>query len=466
MKSLHDGRKRSGGFALVVTLMLLILLTVIAVGLLGLATVSLRSTGQGDAAERAKANARLALMMALGDLQAAAGPDTRITATASILEGSDAAKQHLVGVWESRKFDASDLPSQSGYSQSGKSDKFKKWLVSDADSQSTLDQDFAESGLPPADQRVALVPELKTAGGTIAPVWGGLVPVKGKQPGSYAYTVLDEGVKARVDTGFRPPVGDKVGDLAASLGAGTRADIARIPGLGKIDWKAADLSLGDNLLHKVGSFATGGLLLESLGGSMEDYSALYHDTTASSLGLFTDVANGGLKQDLNSILNGDSLPSAYTGQNSRMYSVHLGYPVTSNGTAGQSEPSWAQVFNFASVHKNLTNKGGGPTLAMKVPPSWFTQLAPPPNFQQSSPMMPSVLKVQIYYSLIAVPLARDGNVLTKPASASQWTDSEAGLVAWASTAWDRGARYFMMICMAPVVTLHNPYNVNLEVNSL
>lgn len=466
MKPLHDRKKRTGGFALVVTLMLLILLTVIAVGLLSLATVSLRSSSQGDAAARAKANARLALMIAIGDLQAAAGPDTRVTATASVLDKSDPAKQHLVGVWESRKFDPSNLPSEESYSKAGKAEKFKRWLVSDADTESTLNQDFAESGLPDEAQRVALVPELKTAGGTIDPVWGGLVPVKGKLPGTYAYTVLDEGVKARVDAGFRPPVGDKVGDLAASLGTGVRPDVARIPGLEKIDWKAGDLSQGDNLLHKVGSFATGGLLLKSLGGSIEEYSSLYHDTTTSALGLFTDVANGGLKQDLNSILNGDSLPTAYSGQNSRMYSVHLGYPVTSNGSAGQSEPSWAQVFNFASAHKSLTNKNGGPTLAMKVPPSWFTQLAPPPNFQQSAPMMPSVLKAQIYYSLIAVPLARDGNIHTKPTTASQWTDSEAGLAAWASTAWDRGARYFMMICMAPVVTLHNPYNVNLEVGNL
>src|SRR5215217_7203107 len=143
MKSLHNRNKRSGGFALVVTLMLLILLTVIAVGLLSLATVSLRSAAQGDAAARAKANARLALMMAIGDLQAAAGPDTRVTATASILKDSDPAKQHLVGVWESRKFDPSDLPSEGSYSQSGKADKFKKWLVSDADAESTLDQEFA-----------------------------------------------------------------------------------------------------------------------------------------------------------------------------------------------------------------------------------------------------------------------------------------------------------------------------------
>ncbi|RYD48187.1 MAG: hypothetical protein EOP83_26890, partial [Verrucomicrobiaceae bacterium] len=331
--------------------MMLILLTVTAVGLLSLATVSLRSTGQGEAAARAKANARLALMIAIGDLQAAAGPDTRITATASVLDGTDASKTNIVGVWESRKFDSSNLPTAESYSQSDKSSNFKKWLVSHPEPESTLNQEFAESGPLAEDQRVALVPEFKTASGTIDPVWGGLVPLKGKLPGSYAYTVLDEGVKARIDAGFRPPEGDRVGDVAASLGTGVRPDIARIPGLEKIDWKAADLSLADNLLHKVGSHATGGLLLKSLGGLSGDYSPLYHDTTTTALGLFTDVANGGLKQDMNSILNGSTLPSAYSGLNARLYSAHLGYPVVSDAVSGQGEPSWAQIFNFASAYK-------------------------------------------------------------------------------------------------------------------
>lgn len=51
------------GFALIVTLSLMILLTVIAVGLLTLSSISLRSTTQGEAGAIARANARLALML-------------------------------------------------------------------------------------------------------------------------------------------------------------------------------------------------------------------------------------------------------------------------------------------------------------------------------------------------------------------------------------------------------------------
>lgn len=459
-------RAHKKGFALIVTLSLMILLVVVAVGLLSLATVTLRSSGQGEAAARAKANARFALMLALGDLQASAGPDTRITATASVIENTHPSKRNLVGVWESTKFDASNPPTEDSYTESGKSLKFKRWLVSNPDPEATLKQKFAEGGPPGTADRVTLVPEFKTADQTIDPVVGALVKVGGKLPGSYAYAVLDEGVKARVDVGFRPPTGNRPGDLAATLATGARPDVARIQGLDKIDWNASDLSVAGNVFHKVASHTSGELMLAALGGSAEDYLPLHHDITTSSLGLFTDVANGGLKQDLNSILNGDTLPSAYSGQNAKIYSAHLGYPIASNSTTGQSEPSWAQIFSFAAAHKNLTTKNGGPTLAMKAPVAWSSQLTAPPSFQQSATMVPSLLKMQVFYSLIAVPLALNGDLHTKPTTRDQWTDSEAGLVTWASSAWDKGARYFIIVCMAPVVTLHNPYNVNLEVNNL
>ena len=56
---------RHPGFALVVTLALMVLLTVILVGLLSLSAVSLRTSGAGEAMATARANARMALMLAL-----------------------------------------------------------------------------------------------------------------------------------------------------------------------------------------------------------------------------------------------------------------------------------------------------------------------------------------------------------------------------------------------------------------
>ena len=87
----------SKGFALVITLSLMVLLTVIAVGLLTLSAISLRSTAQGAEMATARANARLALMLALGDLQKTAGTDRAITAPAAIID--EKKPSGITGVW-------------------------------------------------------------------------------------------------------------------------------------------------------------------------------------------------------------------------------------------------------------------------------------------------------------------------------------------------------------------------------
>ena len=71
---------------MVTTLTLMILLTVLAVGLLSLSAISLRTSSQSADEQAARANARMALMLALGDLQKHAGADTRVTARADILD--------------------------------------------------------------------------------------------------------------------------------------------------------------------------------------------------------------------------------------------------------------------------------------------------------------------------------------------------------------------------------------------
>ena len=59
-------RSKQRGFALVISLSLMVLLTVLAIGLLTLSTVSLRASGQSEAMEVAKSNARMALSLAIG----------------------------------------------------------------------------------------------------------------------------------------------------------------------------------------------------------------------------------------------------------------------------------------------------------------------------------------------------------------------------------------------------------------
>ena len=66
-------RPKHKGFALIATISVMVLLVMIALAMLSLSTVELRSARQGDAVAEAQANARMALMMAIGELQQYAG---------------------------------------------------------------------------------------------------------------------------------------------------------------------------------------------------------------------------------------------------------------------------------------------------------------------------------------------------------------------------------------------------------
>ncbi|RYD64028.1 MAG: hypothetical protein EOP83_10745, partial [Verrucomicrobiaceae bacterium] len=84
----------------------MVLLTTLAVGLLGLSSIEIRSSSRNVAMQQARANARMAMMMAVGNLQKYAGPDQRVTGPSDFLapkngNGANVAQPHWTGVWKS-----------------------------------------------------------------------------------------------------------------------------------------------------------------------------------------------------------------------------------------------------------------------------------------------------------------------------------------------------------------------------
>jgi len=139
MKRSHNktGRRRcAGGFALIVVLLCMVLLVILAIGLLQLSAVTLRTAENDQAASQAKANARLALMLAIGQLQKELGPDQRISAPSGMLDNDQTtpaidgvANSHYTGVWN-----AGDAPTAANLAtrtltSAQKESKFRGWLV-------------------------------------------------------------------------------------------------------------------------------------------------------------------------------------------------------------------------------------------------------------------------------------------------------------------------------------------------
>jgi hypothetical protein len=124
----------------------MILLTVIAVGLLTLSGISLRSSSQGEAMATARANARMALMMAIGDLQKQLGPDQRISTTADqiattanpTVSSTPAAQRHWTGAYKAWLSTETARPT---------TPTFLQWLVS-GDPNSIKPLNYASSLLP------------------------------------------------------------------------------------------------------------------------------------------------------------------------------------------------------------------------------------------------------------------------------------------------------------------------------
>lgn len=95
-----------GGFALLVTIVLVAFLVLILVGLAAFTRVETQVASNTQAMAQARQNALMGLNVAVGQLQKHAGRDTRITAQGS-LKGASVANPWFTGVWDA---DDSDSP--------------------------------------------------------------------------------------------------------------------------------------------------------------------------------------------------------------------------------------------------------------------------------------------------------------------------------------------------------------------
>ncbi|MES2922768.1 MAG: hypothetical protein V4819_14535 [Verrucomicrobiota bacterium] len=352
--NLQPPKAANKGFALIVTLSLMILLTVIAVGLLTLSSISLRSSSQSADMAAARSNARMALLIAVGELQKSAGPDTRVTAPADMVKDGN---PPVLGVWKSWEGDdhektgsAQGRPISPGNDyKSKKAGRFLSWLVSGVDPATPTVLPDTNKG----SNKAILLGDLSVGSG--APrekLQVHLTPTKvnlGTQLGGFAWWVSGENQKARLPNPYKPAT-DNAGRWAINAKSQSTAD----PKPFRMDSLLTDATPAAKAITLKQSD------LFSAAATLRTSQEFFHDLSTSSVGLLTNVATGGWKKDLSLFTEG-MLPVAGGAANPGtgnlpLFRLKPGQDITSNiPTSGDPTPAKSMLYPWAAYRGSASD---------------------------------------------------------------------------------------------------------------
>lgn len=396
-------RSKNAGFTLILTLSLMMLLIVIGVGMLSLSTVTLRTSGWLTAQREAQCNARMALMLAIADLQKAAGPDQRITASAD-LAGNDKGEslafgaapgnnltvngedkgltslqpgtRYWTGVWQNKAltkttpnldqlYTITPDPTPIKWLISGNEDPQQPNAFTPADSSISVGSD---GRIANSERAVILVGE-KTVGAASesslnryvsAPLVAinqtkpaGSVGTKNGLSGRYAWWIGDDGTKSTIN-GTSDLATQKVATYASL--SSPRRGWESVGGLSDYP-----LPNQQSILDRVISLTSLGLVndgFRQVDGDGSPLNRLFHSATTQSLGVLSDTLRGGLRVDLTPYLNSGFPTSAETDlPNAPKKGGNI---IPSNGALTEFNklkgPKWDLLKDFADPRNYLQNK--------------------------------------------------------------------------------------------------------------
>jgi len=433
------------GFALVITLSLMILLTVLAVGLLSLSSIALRGSAQTEAIATARANARMALMLALGDLQRQTGPDTRVTARADILDSNN---PPVLGVWTSwqgadheKSGTFAGRPVSPGNYASEKKKRFVAWLTS---TNTTDPSTLPDTAL--ANGKVTLVGTGALGTSTDrAKMQIHLTPTavtNASQHGSIAWWISGENQKARLPKPYKPS-NDSVAGWASNAKSHTVVD----PKPFRLEQVLDDPASANKAI----SLRQGDLIATDT--TNKTSREFFHDLSATSVGLLTNTATGGWRKDLSLLTeNWDLEPKS----NQPFFRVKPGEDIAFNipVSGGNYRPdksliypwsayrssagnpsidqhgavsSWENLKDWATLYKSMDP--GGTTIAARSYRVDATDAVSNFNFLHKTRTIPVIARIQWVFSHYATP---------------------------------NGALYNPQLLVTPIITLWNPYNVSIN----
>ena len=294
---------------MIAVLIMMVLITVIAIGLLGLATIELRSSSRSIAMHEARANARMAMVFAIGSLQKHAGPDQRVTGESEFL-GSNAtaessvANPHWTSVWKSTMPDDLPVVQRQGNGGGLRDRRFTEgWdaeddllaqLVSGNESELSFTADTTTDGDSRFetlvgegslgdddvdDRSLVRVPKVK-------------IGTAEKVSGEYAWWVGDLGTRANIATV------DRFSESSDSKASIRQLQIAQ-------DFSAIGLGADETTTEDRQRFVTPAEFDIHLGKNSGSKESHFFALTTDSETVLADVRDGGLKKDLTPYLIGN-----------------------------------------------------------------------------------------------------------------------------------------------------------------
>ncbi len=376
-----DVNRRAGkGFALVATVIVMSVLIVVVMASISISSMESRVSSESRAEVEARANARMALIEAIGQLQEVAGQDQRATARAAILENPDTGvtlpNRNWLGVWsatyevEDREWPLigkapdisktdepylykgiyTDMRNHVAELKNGqwKNTLRKAWLVSRRAAEVT-------SVLDPDDEHVleilgrgtlgesAIVNQQTYLKDRVLVEKIQVVQGRGNEPnGAYAWYVSDNSQKASLRL-KKPIKADDSQALAASALDNPTAISQGVNRPYQNYLTQAHTKIDTVFSHKSTALTANSMAgIKSLDGAL---GAHFHHFTTNSGGLFTDPVYGGFKKDLTPLLFADleSTRIEFTPPNSALseYPFSSRYPIIPGQRKISQGPSFA-----------------------------------------------------------------------------------------------------------------------------
>ncbi len=442
---------RKRGFALIATLTLMMLLGMIAVVVLAIASSQNRVAAQTVLQAEARQQALLGLDAAIAELQMEVGPDQRVTASSGILAEGSSHPQHILGVWDSWKApiygSVNGTRIQSTYSR-GRASMFRRWLISHRDP-STLNslQNVGDLGTRRPGQRICLVGEgtLGTQVNKEEYVYADLIsmPSAGKNDTCYAWWVGGENQKANISIQDREDTNDPVELLHRTWDTPAPA------------FYGSDiLSFMPDRVQRPGRILTIASTPLIDRGAMQSGFPYYFDVTTYSYSLPVNVRDGGVKRDLNLLLNKESLrgtPFAARAEQDCPLAEGEGLPV---GTEAKMPiGSWQTMHAFYNTWPDGTGNDKAFSTNRLVGNVMNAHTRMAGKLQQTStPKGDSVtyFDTKIDENNVEAAYARTPVMLSF-------------LGQWGTWVKHNGKGYVLGYSYSPVVLWWNPYNVNMRV---